>query len=67
MDLNYDENVISHGNHLISYGDANFIKNVICWIADNGQVNQYLKTELSRKKQQEIINLCKDIKIKFCW
>ena len=64
---NYDETVRFYANRLISYGNAKFIKSVISWIADNGEVNKYLKTEESRKRQEEIINICKDIKNKLCW
>lgn len=63
----YEGNVISKGNQLISYGDADFIKNVICWIADNGEVNKRLKTELTKKRQQDVIDLCKQIKLNLNW
>ena len=62
----YDGNVISKGNELISYADADFMKKVICWIAENGEVNKRLKTELTKKRQQSVIDLCKEIKIKMC-
>ena len=67
MDFNYDESLGITGNRLISYGDADYLKNVICWIANNGKVNQYLKTDLTRKHQQDVINLCKEIKSKLNW
>ena len=63
----YDGNVISKGNEIVSYADSEFMKKVICWIAENGEVNKRLKTELTKKRQQDVIDLCKKIKIKMCW
>lgn len=67
MDRQYQDNIISLGNRWVSYANADFLKNVICWIADNGEVDKMLKTDLTKKRQQAVINLCKDIKTKLCW
>lgn len=42
-------------------------KNLICYIADNGEIGISVKKESSKQCQQGVIDICKNIKKQMKW
>ena len=51
----------------VSYANAKYIKNLICYIADNGKIGIRVKKESSKQRQQGVIDICKNIKKQMNW
>ena len=51
----------------VSYANANYIKNLICYIADNGKIGIRAKKESTKQRQQDVIDICKNIKKQMKW
>lgn len=57
----------SVGNDFISKSSAEYLQELIVYIADEGKVSRRLKKDSSKQRQQDLIDLCKDIKKKMKW
>ena len=57
----------SAGDNFISKSSAKYLQELIVYIADNGKVSARLKKDSSKQRQQNLIDLCKDIKKKMKW
>ena len=57
----------SAGNDFISKSSAKYLQELIVYIADEGKVSPRLKKDSSKQRQQDLIDLCKDIKKKMKW
>lgn len=57
----------STGDNFISKSSAEYLQELIVYIADEGKVSPRLKKDSSKQRQQDLIDLCKDIKKKMKW
>lgn len=57
----------SDGNYFISKSSAEYLQNLIIYVADKGKVSLRLRSDKSKQRQQTLIDLCKDIKKAMKW
>lgn len=57
----------SDGDYFISKSSAEYLQNLIVYVADKGKVSLRLRSDKSKQRQQTLIDLCKDIKKAMKW
>lgn len=66
-DFEGEYNINHRGQQLIYYAKPEFMKAVISYIADHGEVGKRVKLEETRERQQSVIDFCREVKEKMQW